>query len=240
MWAASTQGIRIGGVLLGAALVAALASPVSAGTLLQIDDDGQGLYVSPPIGFRGAFASGFHLDATFTQLSVEILIGSFNGVYPAGKAFLTTAIGVGTTPASEIVQTALSYPSISSPSAYTTVFTGLTLGPGDYYLVLESPIQGPTEPLAFFLGDTVTTFGGISFLGDFGRVPADAYAPATDFVGSDVSNYRIRISGERAVDVPAPDASALLAGLAVLLCAGLRSPRPACRRPRIRRSAGSP
>lgn len=65
-----------------------------------------------------------------------------------GTAYLTTRIGPGTTTANQLASVPFSVTGIDTP-VLTTLFSGLTLGAGTYYLVLSSP---PNESAGWEFG----------------------------------------------------------------------------------------
>ncbi|MBS1831021.1 MAG: PEP-CTERM sorting domain-containing protein [Acidobacteria bacterium] len=181
-----------------------------AGTLLEVGPGGSAYFASAPIGFNAAFASGFSLDQTYTNINVEAMLGA-TATYPAGHAFLMRSIGTNTTSAQQIDSRILNFPTLPNlqNGSFQSLFNGLTLAAGTYYLVIETPVANDTIIIGQFLGDTVNTAPGISLTGNFARVPAAAYAPSTAFVNYTVSNFRIRVSGD--ANVPEPATVALTA-----------------------------
>ena len=195
---------------------ALLALTAHAGTLLEVGPPSGPFFASPPIASSAAFASGFSLDQTYTNLNVEAMLGA-TATFPAGHAFLMRAIGTNATAADEIQSRILNFPLTPNlqNGAFQSLFSGLTLDAGTYYLVVETPVANAADIIGYFLGATVNTAPGISFTGNFARVPAAAYAPASNFAAYTTANYRIRVSGDPAVPEPATLALTAAAFLAL-------------------------
>lgn len=200
-------------------LTTILAASAQAGTLLEVGPGGPAVFASAPIGLTAAYASGFTLDQTYTNVQIDAIIGTTGRSYPAGEAYLTTNIGPTATVADEIDSRSIAFPVIATltSGSFVSIFSGLTLDAGTYYLVIKTPEGNSTDPIGMALGTAVTTAPGISFVGDYGRVPAAVYGPSSAFGEYTSSNYRIRVSGDPAVPEPATMA---LTG-AALLAAGL-------------------
>ncbi|MFN7939411.1 MAG: PEP-CTERM sorting domain-containing protein [Bryobacteraceae bacterium] len=203
-------------------ITAMLTVSAHAGTLLEVGPGGSAFFASAPIGFNAAFASAFTFDQTYTNVNVETMLGA-TATYPAGNAFLMRSIGTNTTSANQIDSRILNFPTLPNlqNGSFQSLFNGLTLTAGTYYLVIETPVANATEIVGLFLGDTDNTAPGISHAGNFARVPAAAYAPSTNFVSYTVSNFRVRVSGDAAV--PEPATAALTA--ASLLALAIRKRR---------------
>jgi hypothetical protein len=79
------------------------------------------------------FAVSWSSSAGYNDVSILIRLSDGSGT---GFAYLTTAIGPGTTNASEIAQTNFAYSTPSYPdSAWIPLFSGINLAPGTYYPV---------------------------------------------------------------------------------------------------------
>src|SRR5437016_13876167 len=79
----------------------------------------------------------------YTGVSIAALVDSaIVGQTPAADAYLTTRIGAGTTTADEIAHARFTVPaqlpvcSAASCGAFVTLFTGLSLGPGTYFVTM--------------------------------------------------------------------------------------------------------
>jgi hypothetical protein len=142
------------------------------------------------------------------------------------QAFLTTAVGPGTTAAQQIAQSSISVnPSGSSPAEYR-LFGGLDLGPGTYYLTLA----GASGWIASTTNGPVITAPGVTFLGSYNSTyfdGIDAYAPASRFhllpFSSSPASYDLlfSVTGDFTPVSPAPEPAALsllLSGAVMLWC----------------------
>ncbi len=78
--------------------------------------------------------------STFTNVSISARLNGSDPTYQ-GRAYLMNAIGPGTTPAAQVVSATFT----AAPPTFVfhdvTLFTGLTLGPDTYYLVLWAPLS---------------------------------------------------------------------------------------------------
>ena len=191
-----------------------LAASGQAATLLEVGPGGATIMVSAPVGLKSAYASGFSLDQAYTNVSIEAILLS-TATYPAGKAFLMREIGAGATTADELQNKTVNFQVVASllGGSFQTIFSGLSLSAGDYYLVVETPVGGATDPVGWRTGNTLTTAPGVSLIGDFFRTNPAAYAPSSIFSQSTVTHLRVRVSGDP--EVPEP-ATLALTGAALL------------------------
>jgi hypothetical protein len=103
-------------------------------------------------------------------------------------AYLTTSIGPGTTAAQQIATANVTAPQVGSPTAtLTTIFTGLTLPPGTYYLTIYGSVNGPVlgpDCWTFSTGaPTIVTAAGVAGLTDLQVLGVAPYPPASLFHG---------------------------------------------------------
>lgn len=122
-----------------------LTFPLVLGTGMQVS--GQGTIISQTGAFSGngydrstvldnMFAVSWTSTVSFAGVSISIPV--YSGLNSPGEAYLTQSIGSGTTIANEIASAIFVFPNISSSSPlYTTVLSGLNLGPGTYYLIIR-------------------------------------------------------------------------------------------------------
>jgi hypothetical protein len=162
--------------------------------------------------------------ATYTNVAVSALVGTTIGFQQStGTAYLLNNLGPGTTAANQV----------AAPVAFTTggsmqLFSGLTLGPGTYYLLIDS-VEGKA-------GWGQTFYGGITEVLDSGVTnvlqyqpsgSVQAYSPATPFTSYDPkttgNTLVFGVTGDRQAPptegaVPEPATCAMtLGGLAALL-----------------------
>jgi hypothetical protein len=127
------------------------------------------------------------LTASWTQTvaTTNTTIGAILTGLPGaqGQAYLTTALGPGTTVADQIAAAIFTPPLITdianlTSAPVTTLFTSLNLNPGTYYLVFT----GLTSEFVYWLGDTqgvsVTTAAGFT-VGPQQYAAAASYPPAS-------------------------------------------------------------
>lgn len=216
-----------------------LIAPASADPI-YIQDSGTGLIGSEFVGGGdlsryGAdypWSVGWSQTGTYTNVSISAdvnIVGSpgdpANGKpTDTGLSFLTTQVGAGTTVANQIASGTFAGPSNwgANPTPnWITLFTGLTLGPGTYYLTLDttgygggwrvdvSPSDLPT------LGSGVTPAGSLYGYCDGSLTyPCGGYAPASTMYADPPYLLRVRVEG---TPVPIPGTLALLGiGLAGL------------------------
>ena len=140
-----------------------------------------------------------------------------------GTAYLTTRIGPGTTLVNEVASAPFTFPQTLNPSE-VTLFTGLSLGPGTYYLT----VAGGANDWSTWIGSAqqnVVTDVGVTFNGDFHVFDNPApYAPASPYFSDHPSMHHIfRVDGV-AVAVPEPR-SWVLAIMGVCVLGAIRGSR---------------
>lgn len=124
----------------------------------------------------------------YTGVSIAVLVNSALGGTPTANAYLTTRIGPGTTAMDEIAHTRFTVPvelPICSPSscgAFVTLFSGLSLGPGNYFVTV-SPDAMSSGVVGWFpaLNPTVLVDTGVSEGASFIATAVASYPPASSF-----------------------------------------------------------
>jgi hypothetical protein len=164
-------------------------------------------------------AQSWSSASTLTNASISVNVGSINpGV--TVTAWLMTAIGPGTTTTSQVATTTFTAPTVanftSAPPA-TTVFSGLNLNPGTYYVVLSSTAGGVWEFCGTTAATGVTYGGARGALGGFNAV----FPPASTFT-SNARAFDMQIVGTATATVPALSEWALLALAIGLAFVGFR------------------
>src|SRR5262245_57720969 len=146
--------------------------------------------LSTLIDASSAVATSWSQSKPYTDVSIAVLVDSaIVGQTPTADAFLTTRIGPGTTTSDEIAHTRFTVPiegPICSPSscgAMVTLFSGLSIGPGNYFLTL-SPNAMSTGNVGWFpaLNPTVIVDAGVIQGASFVAAPVAPYPPANAFV----------------------------------------------------------
>jgi|HubBroStandDraft_6_1064221.scaffolds.fasta_scaffold102253_3 hypothetical protein len=168
------------GLFLAACFV--LSVPVAAGPIISTDGQGNSSY---GILFgEYAHEAGWSQTSGYTNVSITAEIDPGTGSGTTGTAYLMSRIGPGTTSAQQIATASFSATGTAFSPVLTTLFTGLTLGPGNYYLVLSSPTGLGWEETN---GTSPVTASGVTYNSNastFGN-PLQAYAPASTFSSND-------------------------------------------------------
>src|SRR5215472_2994643 len=128
---------------------------------------------------------------TYSDVTITALLhATFPDQTSEGDAYLTTRIGPGTTSADEIARSHFS--TIPGESFLIPLFSGLTLGPGSYFLTLGStsnmspvPVWDNTEPGIV----DVAVDNGVNLGSRFQSFPASSYPPSSSFAS--VSHFWI-------------------------------------------------
>lgn len=153
-----------------------------------------------------AFAVSWTQSTELTNVSISAELSGLGSATETGRAFLTTALGLGTTMADQVAFQAFTFPSTESS---ITLFSGLDLPAGTYYLsvVGDSPSYGSgwissTAP-------TIQTGPGDAFANNYGfRSPTTPFLPSSDVWVDSPHSPNYAVTGTSAV--PEPAASGLL------------------------------
>lgn len=201
--------------LLGAVLLALMVTPMA--WAVPIVSVGEGVPGQPGVGgaINQFLAVSWTQTGTFTDVVISALIGTNNPNVNQGTAWLTQSIGPGAAPGSELAQSAVTFPVFGSTS--TMLFSGVTLTPGTWYLVLSAPTSATT--LGWRNGDGTPVTGNGVTMGEtmltLGQFANPAYAPASNFVGF-YPSLAFSVEGrEVPATVPEP-ASLMLTGCGLL------------------------
>jgi hypothetical protein len=127
-------------VLILLSLVIASAPAVLAAPILVQTGDASAVLVNDPI------VLSWTQPSLYTGVTIMAAVSSNNfGPNGAGTIWLTTKVGPGTTWLDVVASTELTgvpY-AVEGPAVLTELFSGLTLGPDTYYLVLSSDGKSP-------------------------------------------------------------------------------------------------
>jgi hypothetical protein len=174
-------------------------------------------------------ASNVTLEAWIARSGPSVPAGAL------GEAYLMSAIGLGTTAASEVVApVSFTTPLVGEPLnldavAPVTLFTGLNLGPGTYYLVLGGPASLVVGDPFDWLGDrnpTATTAAGFSVGSRFVAAGAlNSFEPNNTFNTSTSGQPFFRLTAvEQDATVPEPSTLLLIgSGVAAAIRARKRN-----------------
>ena len=204
---------------LGVAFIAAL--PAAPVTIIARTNSGDAL----PGNFGGsAVYVSWTQTGTFSNVTIQANLSSSSGT-ATGNAYLTTQVGAGATVAQQVATTSISTSNPASSGVSTPLFSGLTLGPGTYYLVVSGVNLGFGTSAS-----SVTVVGtGVTANPDAAVFSAAApFPPASTFFNkgqgvlfSAISNAGASTSLPPATGVPALSPFALLATALLLLASGL-------------------
>jgi len=155
---------------------------------------------------------------TFSNVTIAANLISSSGT-ASGNAYLTTQVGAGTTTAQQVATTAVSTSNSATSGIPTTLFSGLTLGPGTYYVVVSGANLG--------LGtgsSAVTVVGtGVTANGDGVASSLASFPPASTFFLKGQTALFSAVAGSSAppTGVPALSPFAMLATALLILASGL-------------------
>jgi hypothetical protein len=164
----------------------------------------------------------------YSDVAISVLVDSaIVGQTPSADAFLTTNIGPGTTATDEISHTRFTVPvqlpvcSAESCGAVVTLFSGLNLGPGDYFLTI-APDAMSSGFVGWFpaLNPTVVEGAGVSAGTSFLAAGAAFYPPASAFGDYAFGGYQyaMNFTVTEAATSPIPEpATAPMIGLGALV-----------------------
>ncbi len=198
-----------------------LMAPVAAHAVTIYDVTGPS-----PFGFANqtVLVEGWSQNALYNNVTITAPLednssgGPIGGV--EGTVYLKNRIGPGTT-AANLVAPPVTVSGLTSTFTVRTLFTGLTLGPGSYYLTFRST---NSDPLSMSMEGsstpTVTVGPGVSDAGGDGQITPDPFPPATPVALTPPGNLFVTVTGTLVSNFSAPAISpAVLAllGLALVL-----------------------
>lgn len=193
-------------------LCALAATSASAATIVSVS--------GTPAVFIGTAvtAAGWTQTSAYTNVNVSAVLTNASGIGAglAMHAFLTNAIGAGTTVANEIASVGFNLtPGIAQN---VSLFSGLSLGPGNYFLVLQ-PDGGSTGQGGWAAAvPTIVTDGGVTRVGDRFSSTAAGYAPASTLNLINQSQQLLYSVETANSAVPEPSTAALVAaGLGIAM-----------------------
>lgn len=175
---------------------------------------------------NGSLAVSWSQSRAYSGVNIAVLVDSaLVGETPIADAYLTTRLGSGTTIADEVAYTAFTVPQqlpVCSPAscgAWVTLFSGLSLGPGTYFLAV-APDPVSVGVVGWFPAEnpTVVEDVGVSLLDGYYSTNLASYPPASDFVGASFS-MNFGVTETAATPTPEPG-SLVLVGTALVGLAG--------------------
>ena len=174
------------------------------------------------------------MSQAYTGVSISAAIATgFQGDPALATAYLTTKAGPGTTLADVVASRSFLLPyflPLRSAPDYT-IFTGLNLNPGTYYLIVTTPFdgsgargwRGTSSNPGITLASGVTLNSSIDTTTGNGDA---AFAPDSNFVTT-ANYFQFSVQGISANAVPEPGSIGLLAsGIAAVWVVGRRRGMP--------------
>ena len=179
-----------------------------------------------PFGFANqtVLVEAWHQNAIYNGVTITAPLEDNSSGGPIvgveGTVYLTNSIGPGTTVAN-LVAPPVPISGLTNTFTVRTLFSGLTLGPGTYYLTFRSTnsnplsmsMEGSSTPI-------IATGPGVADAGADGQITPDPFPPATAVTLSPPGNLFVSVTGNLVTNfaVPALSPSILLVlGLALAL-----------------------
>ena len=154
---------------------------------------------------------------SYTDVAISAFLSSAsannNGT---GTVYLTNRIGPGTTTANQIAVTTLSGIAFE-PSTATNLFSGLSLGPGTYYLITARNLGPGGLGWEAFFGNSATMDPGVIINPEELSLSEASYPPASNFFTAGDTAFNFDVTGNPVLpSVPEPS-TLPLAGCGLLL-----------------------
>jgi len=199
----------VAAAILATATIAARADAiagVTGGTLIAIE-------INDPEGISWT-QTGSYKDVT-----ISAFLSSLGGSNGTGTVYLTDQIGPGTTVANQIAETTVSGLA-TEPATATTLFSGLNLGPGTYYLITASNLGGGGLGWNDYNGAAaIPGISGTNNFDEFSQGGGAAYPPASSFFSVGTNELDFQVTGDIAA-TPEPS-SLILLGTGLLGIVGM-------------------
>jgi hypothetical protein len=195
-----------------------------AATLVSRPDPDSGA-----VGIAGsagiAYSVGWSQSEAHQNVSITAPLfyaGNFAGSTSGNfRAFLSTSVGPGAT---AIASQAISVPATVTPPITYTLFAGLTLGPGNYYLTIAA-VDTLSNPGWSTSGASIVVGPGITYLGQGVALGANLSTPFQSVGSGGATPLQFTIRGDRMLVVPTLSTSGLLALGTLLAVVALRLQR---------------
>jgi hypothetical protein len=199
-----------------------VATPLDAGTIVSVTGTyGQAIELASSQQAAASWSSTVAYDDVAITADIQHL---FTAMSFTGTAWLMSQIGPAATVSDEIASSSFTTTAFESTA---TVFTGLDLLPGTYYLVLAA--SPDSAGVSWLTTDTpfpppnpvpaITTGSGVSYRGDFtdlGGVDT-AFIPTSTFSGPSNDDLIFSVSGTQATPEPSSASMLLLGSLGLIL-----------------------
>jgi hypothetical protein len=155
-----------------------------------------------PFGFANqiVLVQAWAQGATYSNVSISMPLADLSSGGPIagveGTVYLMNLIGPGATPANEVAPP-VTISGLTASFTTTSLFSGLTLPPGNYYMVLVSTSTFSLSMSAEGSSDPVVTPGiAVAAGGGGGTTSAAAYPPATIMTLNPPGNLFIDVQGD--------------------------------------------
>ena len=218
---------------LGALLAVAVASVSSGSTIASVGPGSPYPYVGPgDVLDDRVYSFGWSQSVTYDNVVVSVSVydywffatgGTLGGGGVAG--FLTDKVGPGTTALNELAST-VAVPYAPGHVGALTIFSGLTLGPGNYNVTLRGITGFAQLYMSVYDPPTVVVAPGISLLEDgFYCCTAFGYGPELPLPELAGFPAAFEVTGDLAQGAAVPEPSTMvlcLGGLIVLVGARMR------------------
>jgi hypothetical protein len=198
-------------------------------TIISVDGPDSSNPADNPTGFsigtssitgdQQYFAVSWTQSHGYSDVAITALLsGSFRGL-----VHLTTALGPGATVADQVAVADFMIDLTTAERDDILLLSGLTLGPGTYFLSL-APSAGSSGNWWSEKNQATVLDAGVAFSGTFQAASPDnidaAFLPASDFAPYFVGltgTFSFAVTGERVDEVPEPATGLILAGAVVAL-----------------------
>jgi len=201
----------IGSLLLGLGVILAFPAGVFADLIISVAGTGEANFTLGGDQDQVEEASWTQLDG-YSNVSIAAQVGRASEG-PSITAYLTSAIGPAET-ADDLIAIDTFAPSTNNE--FDTIFSGLSLGPGTYYLVLSGGDSDSSQSAWWGTdnGTRATTDTGVTFNGDgyafSGDGLNDSNPPASTFSSSTRAGLLFQVTGEAEAASPEPDSLRLI------------------------------
>ncbi len=205
-------------LLIWSVSLACLPAGAYADTIYSLTGSSSGLICLGESCFFQIAMVGWTTEYAYDNVSIAAEIGG-DGTTPMITASLTNMVGPSATAANQIASVTVTPSSIDS---VTTLFSGLTLGPGDFDLVLSGPTTGAScEYWYAYSSPSIVTDSGVSaavsgVANELDGTPNNSFAAASVFDMSSPMDLAIQVTGTQMATAPEPRMDLALAAALLL------------------------
>lgn len=184
-----------------------------------------------PFGFANqlAMVTGWSHTSGYQNVSIVMPLADLTNGGPIagteGTVYLMNQVGPGTTVANQVAPP-VTVSGLTATFTDRTLYSGLTLPPGNYYLVLVSTSANSLSMSPQGSSTPTRTFGaGVTALNGDSQITVAAYPPATAFIltGPETgpANLFVTVAGTRVQQAAVTTVPTLDAGALAMLISGL-------------------